>query len=54
MRRATRTTRKTQNHTANRLEVCGMPDSPSARPNVSRFWTTTRMISPNPRVTMAR
>ncbi len=54
MRRATSTTRNTQNQTANRLDVCGMPESPSARPKTSRFCTTTRMISPKPRVTMAR
>jgi len=54
MRRETSTTRKTQNHTAKRLEVWGMPDRPSARPKASRFCTMTRMISPNPSVTMAR
>ena len=54
MRRATSTTRNTQNQTAKRPEVQGCPERPSARPNTSRFWTMTRMISPKPSVTMAR
>ena len=33
MRRATSTTTKTQSQTIAKLERCGMPESPSARPN---------------------
>ena len=32
----------------------GMPESPIARPIESMFSMITRMISPKPRVTMAR
>jgi len=47
-------TATTTRNTQKKFTQPGIPDSPSARPVMSRFWITTRMISPKPSVTIAR
>jgi hypothetical protein len=52
--RDTAITATTKRPIQKRFVHCGMPGRPWAAPTASTLMMTTRMISPNPRVTMAR